>query len=314
MSKKFEKLLDYLVNEEMDKASQLFHEIVVEKSRDIYESLIAADEDSDMEEAFGSMAGGDESDDLVNDVEDDHPSNFEFGMGDQGSDEGDDIDGDFGDDDSFGTDGSSPATKDDVSDLSDALEELKAEFQALLAGEKHEEEGEPDVHGGELDGMGDDDGDFGSDEGDDIDEPFDDEGDEDEGDEDDEDAEEKAATEAFMREYREIVGKPYSGGKVAGKSEESNTNSRSVVSTAKGRPTTSATAGNLLQATKGADNKPGAGGLVGKVKGEFTGNHLNKVGGFKGDAFKKDTSGHGADKKGTGEKSTNSKSLVDRKF
>jgi len=53
-------------------------------------------------------------------------------------------------------DGSTPATKDDVQDLEDALDELKAEFEALMAGEKHEEEENPDVHGGELDGFGDD--------------------------------------------------------------------------------------------------------------------------------------------------------------
>ena len=36
---KFEQLLELLINEENDKAEQLFHEIVVEKSRDIYEGL-----------------------------------------------------------------------------------------------------------------------------------------------------------------------------------------------------------------------------------------------------------------------------------
>jgi len=41
MSEKFEKLLDYQVNEETDKANELFHEIVVEKSRKIYEDLIS---------------------------------------------------------------------------------------------------------------------------------------------------------------------------------------------------------------------------------------------------------------------------------
>ena len=36
---KFEQLLDLLVNEQKDEAEKLFHEIVVEKSRDIYEGL-----------------------------------------------------------------------------------------------------------------------------------------------------------------------------------------------------------------------------------------------------------------------------------
>ena len=43
-SNKFESLLELLINEENDKAEQLFHEIVVEKSRDIYEGL--ADENT----------------------------------------------------------------------------------------------------------------------------------------------------------------------------------------------------------------------------------------------------------------------------
>jgi len=39
MSNKFEQLLELLINEENEKAEALFHEIVVEKSRDIYEGL-----------------------------------------------------------------------------------------------------------------------------------------------------------------------------------------------------------------------------------------------------------------------------------
>jgi hypothetical protein len=48
---KFEQLLDLIVNEEMDKANELFHEIVVEKSRDIYENLIAEEAEEEMDEA-----------------------------------------------------------------------------------------------------------------------------------------------------------------------------------------------------------------------------------------------------------------------
>jgi lipopolysaccharide biosynthesis regulator YciM len=43
MSEKFEKLLDLLVNEEKNKAEDLFHEIVVDKSREIYEELVYND-------------------------------------------------------------------------------------------------------------------------------------------------------------------------------------------------------------------------------------------------------------------------------
>ena len=43
MSNKFNELLDLLVNEENDKAEELFHDIVVEKSRDIYNNLVEQD-------------------------------------------------------------------------------------------------------------------------------------------------------------------------------------------------------------------------------------------------------------------------------
>ena len=41
---KFEQLLDLLVNEQKDEAEKLFHEIVVEKSRQIYEGILADEE------------------------------------------------------------------------------------------------------------------------------------------------------------------------------------------------------------------------------------------------------------------------------
>ena len=49
MSDKWKQLIDLVVNEEEDKASELFHEIVIENSREIYGNLIndeAVEEDS----------------------------------------------------------------------------------------------------------------------------------------------------------------------------------------------------------------------------------------------------------------------------
>ena len=294
MSTKFEQLLDLLVNEEMDKANDLFHEIVVEKSREIYETMIAEEaededdesvdeaqddeDDESVEEGFGEEEsmyeiGGDESDALVGDVEDPEATD-DAGLGGMGDDE-------FGGGEG-GEGGSEPATKDDVLDLKDALAELQSEFQALLAGEQHEEEGEPDIHGGELDGLG----------------GGEDDGMGDLGGEEDED-------ETFMREYRETVKKPAN--------TENGAHTVSPISKATGRPTTGATAHNIAQSGKGTgEGYPGGkgGGLLGKVKGEFTGQHLNKVGGYKGDAFTKDSSGHGTEKKGAAEKSTNSRDLL----
>ena len=39
-NKKFEQLIDLIINENEDKARELFHEIVVEKSREIYENIM----------------------------------------------------------------------------------------------------------------------------------------------------------------------------------------------------------------------------------------------------------------------------------
>ena len=50
---KFEEMLEHLVNEDREKAEELFHDIVVEKSRKIYEDLLAEetkDEEVDEDE------------------------------------------------------------------------------------------------------------------------------------------------------------------------------------------------------------------------------------------------------------------------
>ena len=68
----FEQLIEYVINDDEQKARALFHDIVVGKSREIYESLMAEEEeleeaqDDDLEE--GAM-GGDAADDLIDDVQ-----------------------------------------------------------------------------------------------------------------------------------------------------------------------------------------------------------------------------------------------------
>ena len=58
---KFEKLLDLLVNEQKDEAEKLFHEIVVEKSRSIYEGILA-DEEAETTEESADQDDADEVD------------------------------------------------------------------------------------------------------------------------------------------------------------------------------------------------------------------------------------------------------------
>ncbi len=166
MSTKFEQLLDYLVNEEMDKANELFHEIVVEKSREIYENLIAEEDDleetmddemeestdDEMEESTDDEMEESVDDDMEESVDDDmeesmDDDNMEEGEADledsymmDGDDE-DDMDSPMGGDPMDKLGGSISADGDDsmgqgseqqaIFDIKNAIEELEAAFAEL---------------------------------------------------------------------------------------------------------------------------------------------------------------------------------------
>jgi hypothetical protein len=167
---RFEQLIEYVINDEEQKARELFHDIVVEKSRAIYENLMAEEAQEDLDEAEdieesddldeGMMgADGGASGDLIDSVEMEEEMNME-GEGDdaefddEAEQDGDDLTGDLeADHDEFGgSEGGSDetATKDDIMNLEDKLDQLMAEFEAAM--------------GGDDMGMGDGDG-FGPDEG-----------------------------------------------------------------------------------------------------------------------------------------------------
>ena len=298
MSTKFEQLLDLLVNEEMDKANELFHEIVVEKSREIYENMIAeeAEEDEEMDEASEEEEesveedleeettleiGGDETDDMVSDIGD-----------------ADAMDGDFGGemDGDLGAEGEG-SEEERIADLEDALEELKAEFEALMAGEENEPEHD-DMFGGDDEG-GEEAGEEGDEEGEEA---------------DDEEDESMGYTESrqMTREYRETVSDGHGADK-KGRAETAD-NTRSPVSSAKGRPTTSATAHNILGGKAAEAGGKGGQGLVGNTKGEFTDGGTHNVNGVKSGikTLSKVAAGHGAEKKGAGETGAYTKSPADR--
>ena len=48
---RFEQLIEYVINDEEQKARELFHDIVVEKSRQIYENIMAEEAEEDLDEA-----------------------------------------------------------------------------------------------------------------------------------------------------------------------------------------------------------------------------------------------------------------------
>ena len=149
---RFEQLIEYVINDEEQKAQELFHDIIVEKSRQIYENMMAEEQEEEIEEGLmdevdseeesdmnmeaegdddGEM-GGDAADEFINDVE---------------ADDGDDMGGmdDMGGDDGGGDE---PATKDDIMNVEDKLDQLMAEFEDMMGA----------MGGGDGDGFGPEDG------------------------------------------------------------------------------------------------------------------------------------------------------------
>jgi hypothetical protein len=148
----YEQLIEFIINEQEDKARELFHQIVVEKSREIYENLID-------ENDFDESVHGDQNqiEDLVNDIQTDSEGlpeaegemdDEEMDMGDEMDDgEMDDEEMDMGDEGDEMDDGGSDSSQEDrIMDLESALDELKAEFDKLVAGEEAEEGDHPGIH------------------------------------------------------------------------------------------------------------------------------------------------------------------------
>jgi hypothetical protein len=145
---KYEKLIEYIINDEDSKARALFHEIVVEKSRDIYESIM---EEEQYNENFGGAPQEEMMDSIMAD-ESGLPEDEEMDIG--GDDEmlgGDDMGGDdMGMGDDMGGEGD---IEDRVMDLETELDALKAEFEQLMGDEGGEEDSDMDM--GDDEGMGD---------------------------------------------------------------------------------------------------------------------------------------------------------------
>jgi hypothetical protein len=148
---KFEQLIEYVINDEDAKARELFHDIVVEKSREIYENLMQEeevideekkddedddtkvdeakhdDDDNDDEKVEEGM-GGDAADDLIDDVEMEEESDINME-----DDDEEEVDMDMGDDMGNDSDmGGEEELEGRVMDLEDKLEELMAEFEELM--------------------------------------------------------------------------------------------------------------------------------------------------------------------------------------
>ena len=226
MSDKFNELIELIISEETDQAKALFHDIVVEKSRSIYESLIdeteedETEEDEELEESdFDEELGGDAAEEFIDDISADEEG---LALEDEGEEE---------------------EMEDRVVDLEDALDELKAEFEKMMAGEEGEEDDmdmdmEPEMDDMEMD--------------------MDAEEDEDEEVEDEEDDME----ETFVREYKEKVAAPSNTSEKhsspVAKKNPMNANGAKATSTGRSAAETGAAKVTAKVDDAGNGNKPGA--------------------------------------------------------
>jgi hypothetical protein len=141
----FEQLIEYVINDDEAKARELFHQIVVDKSRAIYEELMnqeedleeAVEDDEDLEEGMdGVPTTGDASDDLIDDIEAE-----EEGMTFENDAEFDDEAEEAGEEETADIEGEGDL-EDRVVDLEDKLDELMAEFEAMMGDEAGDEAGD----------------------------------------------------------------------------------------------------------------------------------------------------------------------------
>jgi len=137
---KLEQVLEYIINEESEKASDLLHDVFVEKARTVYEDLMGQDEDLEgYEEEINS-------EEIAEEGEDEDSMDMEMGMDDAEGDVADDMAMDV-DPEMDGEEGPDEIES-NFEKVEDAIEELRQSFQAILGGEMDEPEGD------DMDDMG----------------------------------------------------------------------------------------------------------------------------------------------------------------
>ena len=170
-SNKFEEMLEKLVNEDKAGAEELFHEIVVEKSRDIYEGLLESDlEVDETKDEEVDEASDEEVDEASDDDDNEEATNEDFNLDEfevEGGDPADDMmdkmgmdmDGDAEGGDGMDMDmdmdaeGGEEEIEDRVDDLEIALDDLNAEFEKMMGDDEDDGDDEEmtDMAGDEAD-------------------------------------------------------------------------------------------------------------------------------------------------------------------
>ena len=127
-NKKFEQLIDLIINENEEQARALFHDIVVEKSREIYESIM----DEEMDEGMGGQVGQFMDEIAVEEEGMTEEDESEIEFDDEAEEDGEDLTHDLEADDDMGEED----LEDRVVDLEDKLDELMAEFETIMNGDE----------------------------------------------------------------------------------------------------------------------------------------------------------------------------------
>jgi hypothetical protein len=269
----FEAMLEALINEDQETAKEIFHNIVVAKSREIYEELLS--EDFDLEEGENPFAEKDDEEDADADTDSDSEADdSEADDSDVGGDATDDFIDDVSDEEGEeGEEGdmSDEEQTDRIMDLEDALEELKAEFEQLMAGDDDAGDMDADMGGDDME-MGGDDMGMGPDE---MDNDM-----------------------QRMMEYTRKVSLPKHG--------DNGVNTKSAVAGKNDMGGTTANIAKNFSTEKGGTE----GGLASPKAGDLTSGlgkiHNRKDSNAGKTAFKKTEPGHGAEKKGKPEQADKS--------
>jgi hypothetical protein len=267
----FEAMLDALINEDQETAKEIFHNIVVAKSREIYEELLS--EDFDLNE----KSEEEEEESMDEASEEEEEESVEEAFGEEEEEEEEESDDDEGDSDeapSFDSEQPEGDLEDRVLDIEDALNDLRAEFDQLMADEQDEPEHDDMFGNDDMGGMDDMGGDeFGP--------------------------EEPVDELAAMLEYVNAVAKPKHG--------DNGQNTKSLFNKPKYNDM-GGTAPKFGGEAKGEGTK---GGLLNPATKEENFGNINVPGAKAAkSAFTHKEPGHGPEKKGQSEKADNKKSLI----
>ena len=120
-NKKFEQLIDLIINENEEQARALFHDIVVEKSREIYEDIMNDEMDEGMGGQVGQMMDEISAEEEGMTEEEDEEIDFD--------DDGDEDIIDIEADDEMGGE---EGVEDRLVSIEDKLDQLMAEFEEIM--------------------------------------------------------------------------------------------------------------------------------------------------------------------------------------